>query len=85
MFNLRDMTDVELRNLNITIVDELNHRRNVKNQTVKAQFRIGDDVKFNSRNRGLVEGKIVKINSKTIVVKSGFTNWKVSPGLLSKA
>lgn len=56
---------------------------------VKAQFKFGDRVQFlNSRNGLTVEGQIVKINPKNIVVMEAGPiprRWNVSPGLLKKA
>lgn len=53
----------------------------------RSQFRIGDYVRFDakSRGRGIISGRIVKINGKTIKVKanSGAT-WRVTPSLLTK-
>jgi len=49
------------------------------------EFRVGDTVRFDAKTRGIITGKISKINRKTIkiVADSGMI-WKVSPTLLEK-
>ena len=83
MINVEHMTENELRQLNKTIIGEINYRRDQKNQQAKSKFKVGDDVKFNGRNGVPVEGRITKINPKTIVIDAGFRgSWKVSPSIL---
>lgn len=48
-------------------------------------YRVGDKVSFISRSGETVTGTVLKINQKTISLKSGYTTWKVSPSLLRKA
>lgn len=68
------------------IINTINFRRKELNRLIKNQFSVGDKVFFNSRNRGIIEGVITKINRKNIVVRQNdsFTNWNVSPSLLKK-
>jgi flagellar basal body P-ring protein FlgI len=49
------------------------------------EFMKGDKVKFNSRTGEVVHGTVVKINQKTVTVKSATNQWKVSPSLLKSA
>ena len=47
-------------------------------------FKVGDSVKFTSRKRGGVQvGIVTKVNRKTIAVKVGNVNWRVTPSVLS--
>ena len=47
-------------------------------------FKVGDSVKFTSRKRGgLQVGIVTKINRKTIAVKVGHVQWRVTPSVLS--
>jgi len=63
---------------------ELNLAWKLSQQRKALEFNIGDQVSFEHR-RGLIEGRVVKINQKSIGVKaeSGIS-WNVSPGLLTK-
>jgi ribosomal protein L35AE/L33A len=60
----------------------------VRNAQTQAQakaassFNIGDAVMFKSKGGQVVRGTIAKVNRKTIAVKSGQMNWRVSPSLL---
>lgn len=67
------------------IEDAIRVRFDIINRSASYEFRIGDTVRFNSKTRGIITGKISKINRKTIKVTtdSGMI-WKVSPTLLEK-
>jgi hypothetical protein len=54
-----------------------------QNGEAKGAFTVGDNVKFTHRHETL-KGVIVKINIKTIKVKTSNTMWKVSPSFLTK-
>ena len=49
------------------------------------EFMRGDKVKFTSRTGEVVHATVLKINQKTVTVKSATTQWKVSPSLLKSA
>mgnify|MGYP000249062928 CR=1 FL=1 len=49
---------------------------------IAVTFYKGQNVQFDAKTRGIIKGIITKVNQKTIVVKSGNCNWKVSPSLL---
>lgn len=50
----------------------------------KFQYRLGDKVSFVGRGT-LYTGEVVKINQKTIAVRTGpYSTWRVSPALLRK-
>lgn len=52
----------------------------------KFSFYVGESVRFTTRSGELVTGKVVKINQKTITVRTDTgMQWKVSPSLLRKA
>lgn len=72
----------ELRLINSTVVAKLKANRSIKNAQAAAQFKTGDSVMFDARSRGIIRGTIVKFNPKTVVVRAGYTDWKVSPSLL---
>ena len=92
------MTDInkELINVVDTIMqmdaDDIEHvvtairsRREMLSIRAKAQFRIGDRVKFFSRrNQEEVEGTVHKINRKKIQVSVGAITWTVPPTMLER-
>jgi len=47
-------------------------------------FRMGDTVTFSDKRGAPREGKVVKVNPKTIRVLCGNVTWSVSPTLLKK-
>jgi hypothetical protein len=51
----------------------------------KAALKIGDEVQFDAKSRGLKRGILIKKNPKTFQVLVGSVTWKVSPTLLKKA
>tara|TARA_Y100000310_G_C20583618_1_gene764259 strand:- start:59 stop:340 length:282 start_codon:yes stop_codon:yes gene_type:complete len=66
------------------VVDVINIQRERNSLIAKAQFRIGDRVKFFSRREQReVIGTVQKINRKKIVVTVGAISWTVPPTMLS--
>ena len=55
------------------------------NSKTKTELKIGDQVMFDAKSRGIKHGILVKKNPKTFQVLVGSTTWKVSPTLLKKA
>ena len=51
----------------------------------KSDLKIGDEVQFDAKSRGLKRGILIKKNPKTFQVLVGSVTWKVSPTLLKKA
>ena len=67
------------------VVNAVRSRREMLSIKAKAQFRIGDRVKFFSRrNQEEVEGTVHKINRKKIVVSVGAISWTVPPTMLER-
>lgn len=65
------------------IRDMFNSTMSSKQKEAANKFTAGDMVVFtNSRTGKVVKGQVTKVNRKTIAVKSGITNWKVSPSML---
>ena len=66
------------------VVNAIRSRREMLSLRAKAQFRVGDRVKFFSRrNQEDVVGTVSKINRKKIVVSVGAISWTVPPTMLS--
>jgi hypothetical protein len=55
------------------------------NNATKIALKIGDEVQFDAKSRGLKRGILIKKNPKTFQVLVGSVTWKVSPTLLKKA
>lgn len=49
------------------------------------QFYVGQSVKFRDKRGMTVEGKVTKVNGKTISVTADGAAWRISPSLLSAA
>lgn len=48
------------------------------------ELKLGDQVMFDAKTRGIKRGVLIKKNSKTYQVLVGSVTWKVSPTLLKK-
>jgi hypothetical protein len=79
---LAPLSDSDLLKLHDALVVEIKMRRAVANKTAKAQFRVGDNVKFANAKLGRdVSGVITKIATKFITIKTGDAgNWRVPAG-----
>lgn len=80
---IRNATSAELT----LIVNLIKERQKSLQREAAVVFAVNDKVRFDAGRRGIIEGLITKINTKTIQVKQidGFhTIWKVSPSLLKK-
>jgi len=50
-----------------------------------AAVEVGDAVYFDANTRGIIKGRVEKINPKTVIVRGlGGDLWKVSPGLIKR-
>ena len=67
------------------VVTAIRSRREMLSLRAKAQFRVGDRVKFFSRkNHEEIKGTVHKINRKRIVVSVGAFSWTVPPTMLER-
>ena len=67
------------------VINAVRSRREMLSIKAKAQFRIGDRVKFFSRKRQEnIEGTVHKINRKKIQVSVGVYTWTVPPTMLER-
>lgn len=48
----------------------------------KFMFTVGKDVKFRNKSGQVITGEVAKVNRKFILVKSGFTTWRVPASML---
>ena len=52
--------------------------------TSRAGMRVGSTVKFDAGTRGIIQGEVIKINTKRTKVKAGAMTWNVSHSLLEE-
>lgn len=82
--NFNNYTIDELSKLNRDLVDHLRLRCDRESQMAMHSYEIGDTVSF-SDNGGLVTGKIIRFNKKSVTIECPHgTQWRVSPQLLGK-
>tara|TARA_Y100000389_G_scaffold181867_1_gene197970 strand:+ start:1696 stop:1971 length:276 start_codon:yes stop_codon:yes gene_type:complete len=77
--NVRNMNAAELNR----VVDEIKLRRTFLAKHTARNLRVGDTVSFEGRRGETVTGTVTKVNQKTVIVKAGMTNWKVTASLLT--
>ena len=67
------------------VVESIKLRRTFLARQTTNSINKGDKVQFDGGSKhGVITGKVVKVNIKTIVVDSGPHNWKVSANLITK-
>ena len=67
------------------LVDTIQYRRKLINQKLKDEYSVGDLVSFDSKSGNKINGKVIKINRKSIQVEDldcKWNVWNVSPSLL---
>jgi len=64
------------------IIEAVKLQRTYLSRQTTRSLRIGDTVEFTGRGGRTVTGTVTKINQKTVIVKDGYTNWKVTASLL---
>lgn len=64
------------------IIEELKKRQSVIQQEAGSEFSVGQSVMFPTKNGLTQSGLIEKINRKTIIVRTEYRTWRVSPSLL---
>lgn len=68
-----------------TVIEAVRDRRTWNSRQITRMLRIGDRVSFVNSNGAKMLGDVVKVNRKTVLVKSVATHtlWKVSATLLT--
>lgn len=80
---LEDLSLGQLYDLNDMICQRIDELRARSDLAVIKQLRLGQQVHFESRQEGRIFGKVVKINRKTVLVRSEDNRkWKLSAGLV---
>jgi len=79
---IEDLSKEELHDLNYKVVERLRHLADMEAQEKAAAFSVGDEVRFRNRQHQWIQGRVCRINRKSISVESEAGYWRVSPGLL---
>ena len=68
------------------IVEAIKLKRTHLAKTMARSILVGDIVSFQGRRGNLVQGKVTKVNQKTVVVRDSNTQtqWKVTASMLTK-
>ena len=73
----------ELHLLNRLVVQRVKTLRQIETSEAMRRFNIGDQVTFTDNYGNMIEGRITKINKKTVSVESkNYARWNVHPSLL---
>jgi len=74
-----------LRTINGATTSELHEFNKIIEQRLTVSFKIGNKVQFDAGYRGIIKGKITKINIKTVgILADSGMRWKVHPTFLTK-
>lgn len=80
--NIDDLSIEQLLELNAVICRRIDYLRTRAAQDVLIKLRLGQEVHFQS-NEGQIFGRVIKINQKTVVVRSEDNRqWKLPAGLV---
>ena len=64
------------------IIEAIKLQRTYLARTTARALAVGDTVEFTGRNGATHTGSVTKINRKTVLVKEGYTTWKVTASML---
>ena len=81
--DIEKLSQEELLELNRRIVRRLDYLHSLKTRSQLDRFEPGDRVSFQSDGR-TVEGIVVRVNRKTLSVRTKDTHWNIHPRFLSK-
>ena len=74
---------LSLEELNTRVVRRIQELHGRKTQKELESFKMGDRVSFQSDGR-MVEGLVVRVNRKTLSVRTGETSWTLHPRFVTK-
>lgn len=73
----------ELISLNKMVVERIKVLNQIETSNAMRKYNIGESVKFKDNNNQIIEGKIIKINKKTIsILTNGNIQWNVHPAFI---
>ena len=73
----------ELIDLNRRVVRRIQYLASLKTRAQLDRFEVGDKVTFQSDGRA-VEGIVVRVNRKTLSIRTKDTHWNIHPKFLTK-
>lgn len=65
------------------MIDDIKWKRDQIGEQVKRNLKVGDSIKFDSRNGKLIIGTVTKINIKAAVIKTDNGNYNVPLSMLT--
>ena len=84
-FDLSHLTEDELIELNQMIISELEGRHLRRQKKALRAFEVGERVYFNSPEGNRHEGTILRVNQKTLTIRTDrHGKWRVAPGFVKK-
>ncbi|HVA65424.1 MAG TPA: hypothetical protein VNK24_00690 [Elusimicrobiota bacterium] len=81
--DIEKMTLEQLQDVNRRIVRRIEYLHGLKTRANLDRFEIGDRVSFQSEGRP-VEGVVVRVNQKTLSLKTKDAFWRIHPRFLTK-
>jgi len=82
-FDIEKLSLEELFDLNKRVVRRIRYLHSLKTRAQLDQFEVGDRVSFQSDGRA-VEGIVVRVNRKTVSVKTRDSHWTIPPKFLTR-
>jgi len=87
MSNVETAIDA-IRNMNkdelVHVIDAVKLRHTSLARQTTRSLQLGDTVEFTNKQGRTVSGTVTKINRKTLIVKNGFTTWRVPAAMCSQ-
>jgi hypothetical protein len=84
-FDIANLSEEDLIELNRRIVERLQLIRSAKNLTKLARFSVGMMVEFDTDDGRTISGTVSRLNQRTVTVVSASGRWRVSPSFLRTA
>lgn len=81
-FDITQLSEDELLELNRRIVERLQFIQSAKSLTRLAQFSVGMTVEFAIDDGRVITGTVARLNQKTATIVTEAGRWRVSPALL---
>jgi len=80
---IKELAEDELVYLNKLVVERIRYLRQVETTNQMAIFNLGDIVEFQDNHNTILQGRVIKINKKTLtVLMADKKQWNVHPAYL---
>ncbi len=78
---IKELTEDELVYLNKLVVERIKYLRQVETTNQMAIFNLGDRVEFQDNHNTMLQGRVIRINKKTLtILMDNKKQWNVHPG-----